>query len=144
LFAALEVATGKVTDTCYDRHGKAEFGDSLNKVARAYPARQLHTVVDDHHTHKHPQIQARLEEHPRIHLHFTPTSGSWPTLVEVFFAIITRQAIRHGTLDSVKELIATISRFIEGWNERCCHPFVWAKTPDEVIPRRQRTSDAGH
>jgi transposase len=126
LFAALEVSTGKVTDACYDRHGKAEFGDFLKKVARAYPRRQLHIVVDNYHTHKHPEIQAWLEKHPRIHLHFTPTSGSWLNLVEVFFGIITRQAIRRGTFDSVKELIAAISRFIEGWNERC-HPFVWTQ-----------------
>jgi transposase len=143
LFAALEVATGKVTDACYDRHGKAEFGDFLKKVARAYPRRKLHIVVDNYHTHKHPEIQAWLEKHPRIHLHFTPTSGSWLNLVEVFFGIITRQAIRRGTFDSVKELTAAITQFIEGWNERC-HPFIWTKTADEVLPRRQRTSDAGH
>lgn len=85
----------------------------------------------------------QLEKHPRIQLHFTPTSGSWLNLVEVFFGIITRQAIRRGTFDSVKELVTAISRFIEGWNERC-HPFIWTKTADEVIPSRQRASDARH
>jgi transposase len=144
LFAALEVATGKVTDACYDRHGKAEFGDFLKKVARAYPRRQLHVVVDNYHTHKHPEVQAWLAKHPRITLHFTPTSGSWLNLVEVFFGIITRQAIRRGTFTSVKELVAAISRFIDGWNERC-HPFTWTKTADEILPHtRQRTSDARH
>ncbi len=75
----------------------------------------------------------------------TPTSGSWLNLVEVFFGIITRQAIRRGSFDSVKELVAAITRFIEGWNDRC-HPFTWTKTADEVLPHatRQRTSDAGH
>jgi transposase len=145
LFAALEVATGKVTDACYDRHGKAEFLDFMKKVARAYPRRELHVVVDNYHTHKHPEVQAWLAKHPRITLHFTPTSGSWLNLVEVFFGIITRQAIRRGTFASVKELISAISRFIDGWNERC-HPFTWTKTADEILPhaRRQRTSDAGH
>jgi transposase len=97
LFAALEVATGKVTDKCYDRHGKAEFGDFLRKVAKAYPRRQLHVVLDNYHTHKHPEITTWLEKNPRVHLHFTPTSGSWLNLVEVFFGIITRQAIRRGS-----------------------------------------------
>ncbi len=145
LFAALEVATGKVTDACYDRHGKAEFLDFLKKVARAYPRRELRIVVDNYHTHKHPEINAWLAKHPRITLHFTPTSGSWLNLVEVFFGIITRQAIRRGTFANVKELIAAISRFIDGWNERC-HPFIWTKTADQILPhaQRQRTSDAGH
>ena len=105
LFAALEVATGKVTDHCYDRHGKAEFGDFLKKVARADLRRELHIVVDNFHTHTRPEIQAWLEKHPRITLHFTPTSGPWFNLVEVFFGIITRQAIRRGSFASVKELL---------------------------------------
>ncbi len=145
LFAALEVATGKVTDACYDRHGKAEFLDFLKKVARAYPRRELHVVVDNYHTHKHTEINDWLAKHPRITLHYTPTSGSWLNLVEVFFGIITRQAIRRGSYTSVKELIAAISRFIDGWNERR-HPFTWTKTADQILPHatRQRTSDAGH
>jgi transposase len=145
LFAALEVATGKVTDKCYDRHGKAEFLDFLKTVARAYPRKELHVVLDNYHTHKHADIEKWLAKHPRITLHFTPTSGSWLNLVEVFFGIITRQAIRRGTFASVKQLVTAISRFIDGWNERC-HPFVWTKTADEILPhaRRQPTSDAGH
>lgn len=145
LFAALEVATGKVTDACYDRHGKAEFLDFLKKVARAYPRRELHVVVDNYHTHSHRDVETWLANHPRITLHFTPTSGSWLNLVEVFFGIITRQAIRRGTFTNVKELVAAISRFIDGWNERC-HPFIWTKTADEILPhaRRKGTSDAGH
>jgi hypothetical protein len=117
----------------------------MKKVARAYPRRQLHVVVDNDHTHKHPEVQQWQAKNPRITLHFTPTSGSWLNLVEVFFGIITRQAIRRGTFASVKELVAAISRFIDGWNDRC-HPFIWTKTADQILPhaRRQRTSDAGH
>jgi transposase len=145
LFAALEVATGKVTDECYDRHGKAEFLDFLKKVAKAYPRRELHVVVDNYHTHKHDDINAWLAKNPRITLHFTPTSGSWLNLVEVFFGIITRQAIRRGSFESVKELVAAIRTFIEGWNDRC-HPFTWTKTADEILPHatRKRDSDARH
>ncbi|MEX1264454.1 MAG: IS630 family transposase [Actinomycetota bacterium] len=146
LFAALEVATGKVTDACYDRHRHEEFLDFLKKVARAYPRRELHIVLDNYGTHKHPDVEAWLEKHPRITLHFTPTSGSWLNLVEVFFGIITRQAIRRGTFTSVKDLVSAIRRFIDGWNDRC-HPFVWTKTPDEVLShahRSQGTSNARH
>jgi transposase len=145
LFAALEVATGRVTDACYDRHGKAEFLTFMKQVARAYPRRRLHVVLDNYHTHKHPEVQAWLARNPRITLHFTPTSGSWLNLVEVFFGIITRQAIRRGTFDSVKDLVTAISRFIDGWNDRC-HPFSWTKTADEILPHAQRqpTSDARH
>jgi transposase len=145
LFAALEVATGKVTDACYDRHGTAEFLDVMKKVARAYPRQELRIVVDNYHTHKHPEINAWLAKNPRITLHFTPTSGSWLNLVEVFFGIITRQAIRRGTFANVKELVAAISGFIDGWNQRC-HPFIWTKTAEEILPhaKRQRASGAGH
>lgn len=144
LFAALEVATGKVTDRCYDRHGKAEFLDFLKTVARAYPRRQLRVVCDNYHTRKHADINVWLAKNPRITLHFTPTSGSWLNLVEVFFSIITRQAIRRGSFDSVKQLTTAIADFITGWNQRC-HPFVWTKTPDEILPHtRKRDSDAGH
>jgi transposase len=146
LFAALEVATGRVTDHCYDRHRHEEFLDFLKKVARAYPRLKLHVVVDNYRTHKHPDVEAWLAKHPRVILHFTPTSGSWLNLVEVFFAIITRQAIRRGTFTSVKDLVGAIRRFIDGWNDRC-HPFVWTKTPDEVLTHarpRKRTSDAEH
>jgi transposase-like protein len=145
LFAALEVATGTVTDRCYDRHGKAEFLDFLKLVARAYPRRRLHVVLDNYHTHKHDDINAWLQRNPRVTLHFTPTSGSWLNLVEVFFGIITRQAIRRGSFDSVGELINAIRAFIDGYNQRC-RPFTWTKTADEILPRatRQSTSDAGH
>ncbi|MEU0470953.1 IS630 family transposase [Amycolatopsis sp. NPDC006131] len=145
LFAALEIATGKVTDQCYDRHGKAEFLAFLKKVAKAYPRRELHVVLDNYHTHKHADINVWLARNPRITLHFTPTSGSWLNLVEVFFGIITRQAIRRGSFDNVKELVTAIRGFIDGWNDRC-HPFTWTKTADEILPHasRQRTSDARH
>jgi transposase len=146
LFAALEVATGRVTDACYDRHRHEEFLAFLKRVARAYPRRELHVVVDNYGTHKHPDVETWLAKHPRIMLHFTPTSGSWLNMVEVFFSIITRQAIRRGTFTSVSDLVGAIRRFIDGWNDRC-HPFAWTKSPDEVLRHgrpRKRTSDARH
>jgi transposase len=146
LFAALQVATGKVLDACYDRHRHQEFLRFLRQVAKAYPRRKLHVVVDNYATHKHPKVQTWLARNPRIVLHFTPTSGSWLNLVEVFFSIITRQAIRRGTFRSVRELVEAISRFIDGWNDRC-QPFTWTKTADDILPHAtggQRTSITRH
>ena len=146
LFAALEVATGKVVDACYDRHRHQEFLRFLKQVAKAYPRVALHVVVDNYATHAHPNVVAWLARHRRITLHFTPTSGSWLNLVEVFFSIITRQAIRRGTFRSVRELTDAISGFIDGWNDRC-QPFTWTKTADEILPHAtggQRTSITRH
>ena len=145
MFAALEVATGKVTDACYDRHTNTEFLAFLKQVARAYPRVQLHVVADNYATHKHPNVTAWLVKNPRVTMHFTPTSGSWLNLVEIFFGIITRQAIRRGTFTSVKDLINAIETFIHGWNDRC-EPFVWTKTADDIITKahRKTTSNTRH
>jgi transposase len=130
LFAALEVATGKVVDACYDRHRHQEFLRFLKQVAKAYPRRELHVVVDNYAAHKHPAVTTWLGKRPRITLHFTPTSGSWLNLVEVFFGILTRQAIRRGTFTSVADLEAAIGTYIDAWNDRC-QPFTWTKDAGE-------------
>jgi transposase len=145
LFAALEVATGKVTDACFDRHRHQEFLRFLKQVAKAYPRVPLHVVCDNYATHKHPRVKAWLERNPRVQLHFTPTSGSWLNMVEIFFGIITRQAIRRGTFGSVRELVEAIRRFIDGWNDRC-EPFVWTKDADTILARanRQANSETDH
>jgi len=142
LFAALEIATGRVEQACLPRHRHQEFLAFLKQVAKAYPRRKLHLVVDNYATHNHPAVRAWLARNPRITLHFTPTSGSWLNLVEIFFGIITRQAIRRGSFDSVRELVDAIRRFIDGWNERC-EPFIWTKDPDTILAKAQRkkTSD---
>jgi len=137
LFAALEVATGKITaDACYPRHRHQEFLKFLRQVAAAHPGTELHIVLDNYGTRKHPDVRAWLAKNPRITLHFTPTSGSWLNM-EIFFGIITRQAIRRGTHRSVKDLTAAIGTFTGGWNDRC-EPFTWTKTADEL------TSQARH
>jgi transposase len=146
LFAALEIATGQVTDACYPRHRHQEFLRFLKQVAAAYPGRDLHVVCDNYATHKHPKVKEWLAKNPRVTLHFTPTGCSWLNMVEVFFSIITRQAIRRGTFTSVTDLIAKIGQFIDGWNERC-QPFTWTKPADELltkIKKRKETSRAGH
>jgi transposase len=145
LFAALEVATGKVTEQVFARHRHQEFLRFLKRVAKAYPRRHLHIVLDNYGTHTHPVVHEWLERHPRIHLHFTPTGASWLNMVEIFFAIITKQAIRRGSFSSVKDLVAAIRRFIDAWNERC-EPFQWTKEADELISKatRKKTSLTGH
>src|SRR6266540_3756213 len=128
---------------CLDE--KAQILAFLKLVARAYPRRQLHLVLDNYGTHTLPTVRAWLDRHPRIHLHFTPTSASWMNLVEVFFSIITRQAIRRGSFPSVGDLVAAIRRFIDAWNQRC-QPFVWVKDADDIMIKatRKRTSGTEH
>jgi transposase len=134
LFAALEVATGRVTDACHSRHRHDEFLAFLKLVAKAYPRRQVHVVLDNYATHKHQRVRAWLARNPRVHLHFTPTYASWLNLVEVFFAILERQALRRGDFASVAELVAAIGRFCEGWNQRC-QPFTWTKDANQILTK---------
>ena len=146
LFAALDVATGKVVDACMPRHRHQEFLRFLKQVAKAYPRRELHIVTDNYGTHKHPKVKAWLARNRRITMHFTPTSGSWLNLVEVFFGIITRQAIRRGTFTSVKDLVTAIETYIDAWNDRC-EPFTWTKDADTILakaihPKNRNTDTA--
>ena len=145
LFAALDIATGKVTGACKPRHRNTEFLAFLKQLARAYPDTELHLVMDNYATHKHANVKAWLAKNPRIHLHFTPTHASWMNLVEVWFSMIERQAIHRGSFRSVPELNAKIRGYIDGWNTRS-HPFVWTKTADQILKKanRQATSTAGH
>jgi transposase len=143
LFAALEVATGKITaDACYPRHRHQEFLGFLKKVAAAHPAVDLHVVLDNYGTHKHPEVRGWLAkpENKRITLHFTPTGCSWLNMVEIFFGIITRQAIRRGTFRSVKDLTGAIGAFIDAYNDRC-QPFTWTKDADALITKIKPSKD---
>jgi transposase len=141
LFAALEIATGRVTGVCKNRHRHQEFLAFLKHVARAYPDRELHLVMDNYAAHKHPNVKAWLAGNPRIHVHFTPTSGSWLNLVEVWFSIIERQAIHRGSFPSVRDLMIKIRAFINGWNDRC-HPFIWTKPADQVLQKIKRKKNS--
>ncbi|WP_353648229.1 IS630 family transposase [Nakamurella sp. A5-74] len=145
LFAALEVATGQITGAVKPKHRRQEFLAFLRQLDRAYPEQELHLVMDNYATHKTPEVKTWLEKHPRFHLHFTPTSGSWLNLVEVWFGIIDKQAIRRGIFTSVKDLNAKIRQFITGWNDRK-HPFVWTKTTEQILRKanHQATSETRH
>jgi transposase len=139
LFAALEVASGKVHGRCYPRHRHGEFLAFLRSVAKAYPRRELHLILDNYGTHKHPEVRRWLESHPRVHFHFTPTSSSWLNLVERWFGLITDQAIRRGSFDSVPRLVGAITKYLDGWNQDA-KPFRWTKTPKAIQKKLRRAT----
>jgi transposase len=138
LFAALEVATGKITaDACYPRHTNVEFLAFLKLVAKAHPRVRLCVIADNYATHKHPAVKAWLAKNPRITLHFTPTSCSWLNMMEIFFGIITRQAIRRGTFTDLTDLHDAIRTYIDSYNHRA-KPFTWTKPADELLNKIKR------
>ena len=153
LFAALDIATGQVTAALKPRHRHQEFLAFLKQIERTYrdvadadgvPV-ELHLVMDNYAAHKHANVKAWLAKHPRFVVHFTPTHASWMNLVEVWFGIVERQAIRRGVFKSVSDLNAKIRTFIDGWNDRS-HPFVWTKTAEEILKKANRptTSNPRH
>ncbi len=146
LYAALEIASGEVTGSCYPQHRHQEFLAFLNQLVKAYPRRPLHVVLDNSSTHSTPAVERWLERHKRVHFHFTPTSASWMNMVEIWFSILTNQQIRRGTYRDVPELIAAIEHFIDGYNERA-KPFVWTKNAEQVLTKavkQQPTSGTLH
>lgn len=148
LFAALEVATGKVITSTYRNHRAVEFRKFLNQIDAEVPAQfDVHLVLDNYGTHKAPIIKKWLLAHPRFELHFTPTYSSWLNIVERWFAEITRRMIRRGTYRSVAELEAALHAWIEHWNQNP-RPFIWTKTAEEILETihtyLNRINDSGH
>jgi transposase len=134
LFAALEVGTGQVTARCFPKRRGEEFLAFMKHLAAAYPDRELHVVVDNLSTHTTDDVHAWLARHPRITFHFTPTGSSWLNMVETWFGIITRQAIRRGTFTSVRVLIRAIEDYVAAWNSDA-KPFTWTATADEILAK---------
>jgi transposase len=147
LFAALDVATGRVMGRCMKRHRHQEFLRFLREVERATPRRlDLHLIVDNYSPHKHGRVREWLKKHPRVHLHFTPTSASWLNLVERFFALITERRIRRGVFTSLAELETAIMEYLEHHNADP-KPFVWtAKAADifEKVTRGRQALESVH
>jgi transposase len=138
LFAALDVLTGVLIGQCLPRHRNGEFLKFLRRIDREVPkALQIHLILDDYATHKHPNVTAWLAKHPRFHLHFTPTSSSWLNLVERWFREITEKAIRRGVFPSVPDLIAAIEDYLKANNENP-KPFVWTATADAILEKVRR------
>ncbi|UVC12909.1 IS630 family transposase [Mesorhizobium onobrychidis] len=147
LFAALDVATGKVIGECMPRHRHQEFLRFLRTIDRNTPKHfALDLVVDNYATHKHPKVKAWLARHKRFRLHFTPTSGSWLNQVERFFGLITDDAIRRGVFRSVTDLTIAIEAYLEHHNADP-KPFIWAaKAADilEKVARGRRVLESQH
>jgi transposase len=133
LYAALDLATGKVIGRLHARHRAIEFKKFLTTIDREVPDNlAIHLVLDNSSTHKTPAIQKWLAAHPRFVMHFTPTSSSWLNLVERWFAELTSKTLRRGTHRSVRALNADIRAWIETWNNDP-RPFVWTKTADQIL-----------
>jgi transposase len=148
LYAALDVASGKVISQMTARHRAVEFKRFLATVDSQVPAGlDVHVVCDNSSTHKTPAIQRWLVRHPRFHVHFTPTYSSWLNLVERWFAELTTKWLRRGTHRSVAQLQRAIQSWIDTWNQEP-RPFVWTKTADEILDTIatycQRINDSGH
>ena len=138
LFAALELAEGRLIGTCMDQHRHQEWIKFLNLINRETPAElELHLIVDNYATHKHPRVKAWLKRHKRFHQHFIPTSSSWLNLVERWFREITDKRIRRGVFQSVQELIRAIYNYIEYHNKNP-KPFVWTAKAEDIIAKYRR------
>jgi transposase len=135
LFAALELAEGKLIGTCMKRHRHQEWLAFLKLIDTQTPAElDLHLIVDNYATHKHPKVKAWLKRHPRFHIHFTPTSSSWLNLVERWFRELTDKRIRRGVFKSVTELVETIMEYIQRHNQDP-RPFIWTAKPEDILAK---------
>lgn len=138
LFAALEVAAGKVVGQCYARHRHQEFLRFLKRLDAEFPgAILLHLVMDNYGTHTHPRVQSWLKRHPRFRCHFVPTSSSWLNLVERWFGELTGKRLRRSAFVSVADLLAAIDEFLAAWNQNP-RPFVWTATVDSIVEKLHR------
>jgi putative transposase len=138
LFAALDIATGQVLTRCKARHRHQEYLDFLKHVDANVPQNlDMHLVVDNYATHKHPPVKRWLAARPRYHVHYTPTYASWLNQVEIWFHLITQKAIRRGTFRSVRDLVRKIEAFVQNHN-KATRPFVWTATADSILEKVKR------
>ena len=141
LFAALDIATGKVIGRCFRRHRAKEFKKFLADIDAAVPqSLDVHLILDNYATHKTPSVQRWLLQHPRFVLHFTPTKGSWLNQVERWFGLLTQRQLQRGVHRSVPQLEKAIREYIAVENEDP-EPFVWVKTADEILAKIARFAD---
>jgi transposase len=137
LYAALEIASGRVVGDCTRRHTGADFLRFVKGVARRYRGRELHIVLDNSSTHSTPAVQTWLAAHPTVHFHFTPKGASWLNMVEAWFSILTRKSVRRASFETVRALVRHIERYIAEWNAHPT-PFVWTKEPADIIKKAIR------
>ena len=135
LFAALQMLDGQVISTCMPRHRHQEWIRFLELIDRRTPAdKQLHLIVDNYATHKHPKVLRWLKRHPRFHTHFTPTSASWLNMVERFFRDLTTKRLRRGVFTSVEKLIAAIEAYVAESNKKP-EPFIWTAKAADILEK---------
>jgi putative transposase len=138
LFAALDVANGQVLAQCKARHRHQEFLAFLKRIDAAVPAGlDVHLIVDNYATHKHPKVRAWLAQRQRFQIHYTPTYASWLNQVERWFAILTSREIRRGSFASAQDLVARITAFVAAYNARSW-PFAWTATADDILAKLAR------
>jgi putative transposase len=138
LFAALDIANGSVFTQCKPRHRHQEFLSFLRHIeASVPPTLEVHLICDNYVTHKHPRVRSWLARRPRFHLHFTPTYSSWLNQVERWFALITNQAIRRGSFQSVTDLKRQITAFVDHYNQHP-KPFMWTATAESILAKLER------
>jgi transposase len=142
LFAALSMLDGKVIGDCMPRHRHQEFIRFLNKIDAETPSNlDLHLIVDNYATHKHPRVKSWMRRHPRFHIHFIPTSSSWLNLVERWFREITDKRIRRGSFHSVPELTAAIEDYLKCHNQNP-RVFVWKASADSIMTKIAKCKEA--
>ena len=138
LFAALNVLTGTVLSMTDQLHRHQEWLRFLKTIDRKTPKKkELHLIVDNYATHKHPEVLAWLAKHPRFHMHFTPTSSSWLNMVERFFRDITDKRIRRGVFKSVPDLKEAIDEYIAAHNAKP-KPFIWTAKASDILAKVTR------
>jgi transposase len=138
LFAALNLLDGSVIGQCMQRHRHQEFIRFLNRIERDVPAgKQIHVILDNYATHKHPKVRAWLDRHERWTFHYTPTSASWLNAVEGFFAKLTRRRLKRGVFHSLVDLQAAINRYLAEHNQ-APRPFVWTAEPEAILAKVKR------
>lgn len=138
LFAALDIATGKVSGACFPRHRHQEFLRFLRQIDAEYePELELHLVMDNYGTHKTVKVKNWLKRHPRFKIHFIPTSSSWLNLVERWFAELTNKAVRRGSFANVPDLIEAIEKFIKAGNSDP-KPFIWRASAESILEKLER------
>jgi transposase len=140
LYAALEVATGRVTHRLSKSHTAKDFLTFMNKVARAYPAQPLHVILDNSSSHGTPEVRAWLAEHPLVTFHYTPTSASWLNQVEGFFGILGKQSLSETDFPSKSALCQHIRAYLKNWNQDPT-PFAWTKPAQAIIKSHRRMLD---
>ena len=142
LFAALSMLDGKVIGDCMPRHRHQEFIRFLNKIDAETPSNlDLHLIVDNYATHKHPRVKSWMRRHPRFHIHFIPTSSSWLNLVERWFREITDKRIRRGSFHSVPELIIAMRSYLKCHNQNP-RVFVWKASAYSIMTKIAKCKEA--